>query len=44
MIDHPIWSTWAQYKTDVNDSRVLDLAKKIVENGFKNSQVKNLVF
>lgn len=39
MIRDPIWSTWAEYYTAVNDSRVLDLARTITEYGFNNSQV-----
>nr|XP_045612251.1 myogenesis-regulating glycosidase-like isoform X3 [Procambarus clarkii] len=40
MIQDPIWSTWAEDKTDVNDSRVLDLAQQIKEHGFNNSQLE----
>lgn len=39
MISDPIWSTWAEYHTAVNDSRVLDLARAVTEYGFNNSQV-----
>ncbi|XP_069959028.1 myogenesis-regulating glycosidase isoform X3 [Cherax quadricarinatus] len=40
MIEEPIWSTWAEYKTEVNDTRVLALAKEITNRGFNNSQVE----
>lgn len=38
MVQHPIWSTWARYKRDINESIVLTLADEIVTNGFNNSQ------
>ncbi|MCL4140058.1 UNVERIFIED_CONTAM: hypothetical protein GTU68_009452 [Idotea baltica] len=38
MFTHPIWSTWAEFATEVNDSRVLSLAQDIIDNGFNNSQ------
>jgi len=37
MLIRPFWSTWAQYKTEVNQSIVLDFAKKIKEEGFEQS-------
>ncbi|XP_069697295.1 myogenesis-regulating glycosidase-like [Periplaneta americana] len=40
MIKHPIWSTWARYKKDVNESVVLAFAEEIVSNGFNNSQLE----
>ncbi|MCL4148240.1 UNVERIFIED_CONTAM: hypothetical protein GTU68_028826, partial [Idotea baltica] len=40
MFTHPIWSTWAEYESDVNDSRVLDLAQTIIDQGFNNSQIE----
>lgn len=40
MVQHPIWSTWAEYSTEVNDSRVLDFARGVSEHGFNNSQVE----
>ncbi|XP_071552492.1 myogenesis-regulating glycosidase-like isoform X2 [Panulirus ornatus] len=40
MIQDPIWSTWAQYHTHVNDSRVLDFARAISQHNFSNSQVE----
>lgn len=38
MARHPIWSTWARYKRDINESIVLTLADEINANGFNNSQ------
>ncbi|XP_049938829.1 myogenesis-regulating glycosidase-like [Schistocerca serialis cubense] len=40
MTTHPIWSTWARYKRDINDSTVRQLAAEIVANGFNNSQLE----
>lgn len=40
MITHPIWSTWARYKTDVNHDVVLEFADEILKNGFNNSQLE----
>lgn len=38
MIERPIWSTWAKYKRDVNDSVVLEFAKEIVDAGYEDGQ------
>ncbi|XP_060065783.1 myogenesis-regulating glycosidase-like [Ylistrum balloti] len=40
MVREPIWSTWARYKTLINQSKVLDYAREIKEFGFKNSQLE----
>lgn len=40
MMRHPIWSTWARYKVNVNDKIVREFAREIVSNGFKNSQLE----
>ena len=40
MATHPIWSTWAQYKTHINESVVLQFAQDIIDNGFDNSQLE----
>lgn len=40
MITHPIWSTWAQYKADINDSTVMQFGNEIVNHGFENSQLE----
>lgn len=38
MVRHPIWSTWARYKRDINESTVLEFADEILRNKFNNSQ------
>uniref|UniRef100_A0A336LUM5 CSON001239 protein n=1 Tax=Culicoides sonorensis TaxID=179676 RepID=A0A336LUM5_CULSO len=38
MVQYPIWSTWALYKTEINEAIVRAMATKIKEKGFKNSQ------
>lgn len=40
MIRDPIWSTWAQYKANINESTVLEFARKINEYDFKVSQIE----
>lgn len=40
MMTLPIWSSWAQYKADINESTILDFARKIHENGFEVSQIE----
>ncbi|XP_069697297.1 myogenesis-regulating glycosidase-like [Periplaneta americana] len=40
MIRHPIWSTWARYKKEVNESVVLAFAEEILVHGFNNSQLE----
>lgn len=40
MIEHPIWSTWARYKRDINESTVLEFAEDILKYGFNNSQLE----
>lgn len=40
MIRHPIWSTWARYKTNVNEKVVETYANEIVEHEFDNSQIE----
>lgn len=40
MVEQPIWSTWARYKRDVNESIVEEFAKQINDNGFENSQME----
>ncbi|XP_035704784.1 myogenesis-regulating glycosidase, partial [Folsomia candida] len=37
MLIRPLWSTWAQYKTDVNQSIVLDYANQVMSRGFELS-------
>lgn len=38
MIERPVWSTWAEFKRDVNDSVVRKFAQEIVDNGYKDGQ------
>ena len=40
MMTHPVWSTWAQYKAEINESVVMQFAQDIVDNGFDNSQLE----
>ena len=40
MITSPIWSTWAQYKAEINESIVMEFANNIISNGFDNSQLE----
>lgn len=37
MLLYPYFSTWAQYKRDVNQSIVIDFAQQIVSRGFEAS-------
>ena len=36
----PIWSTWAQYKMNINTSVVMDFAQQISSYGFDNGQLE----
>lgn len=38
MVQHPIWSTWAQYSKDINQSNLLSHAQDIRRYGFNDSQ------
>ena len=40
MITSPIWSTWAQYKAEINESIVMEFANNIISYGFDNSQLE----
>ena len=40
MFKSPIWSTWAKYKVHIDETKVLQYAREIVENGFSNSQIE----
>lgn len=40
MFRKPIWSTWAQYHKDINESLVLDFADNIIKNSFTHSQLE----
>jgi len=37
MLLHPLWCTWAQYKTDVNQEKVLEYASRVISEGFLNN-------
>lgn len=40
MFKSPIWSTWANFKANINDSVILKYANDIKNNGFSNSQLE----
>ena len=40
LFTYPIWSTWAQYHKDINQSIVLDFADKILFHNFSHSQIE----
>ncbi|XP_017491102.1 PREDICTED: uncharacterized family 31 glucosidase KIAA1161-like [Rhagoletis zephyria] len=40
VIRYPIWSTWAEYKKNINEHKVLDFATQIKKHGFPNSQIE----
>lgn len=41
MVRYPIWSTWALYKAEVNESRVREFSNNVIANGFsKYSQIE----
>ena len=40
MFRHPIWSTWAKFKQNINQDKVLEFAGEIKKNGFNNSQLE----
>lgn len=40
VLQHPIWSTWARYKTLVTEARVISFADQILLYGFNNSQLE----
>ncbi|XP_034664993.1 LOW QUALITY PROTEIN: myogenesis-regulating glycosidase [Drosophila subobscura] len=40
MVRHPVWSTWALYKAEVDDTVIRDFAQQILDNGFNNSQLE----
>lgn len=37
MLTRPLWSTWAQYKADINQTTVLEFARRVVSEGFQLS-------
>lgn len=40
MVQLPIWSTWAKYKSNISDGVVLQFAELINHYGFPNSQIE----
>ncbi|KAF2905134.1 hypothetical protein ILUMI_01042 [Ignelater luminosus] len=38
ILERPIWSTWARYKRNINDSLLLRFAKEIVDQGYPDGQ------
>ncbi|XP_049766153.1 myogenesis-regulating glycosidase-like [Schistocerca cancellata] len=40
MTTHPIWSTWARYKEDVDEMKVRQMAAEVLAYGFNNSQIE----
>ena len=40
MMRAPIWSSWAQFKADINQSTIVDFARRIHDYGFTVSQIE----
>lgn len=40
MVKHPVWSTWARYKRDINEAVVQEFADEVTRYGFQNSQIE----
>ena len=40
MFTAPIWSTWAQYKTKIDQDKVLEFAGNITKHGFESAQIE----
>ena len=40
MFKSPVWSTWAQFKMNINQSVILKFASDIKKHGFSNSQLE----
>ncbi|XP_041980660.1 myogenesis-regulating glycosidase-like [Aricia agestis] len=40
MVQHPIWSTWAQYSYNISGQKVYDFATEIRAHGFNDSQIE----
>ena len=34
MLTKPVWSSWAQYKANINDTIITEFANEIIGNGF----------
>jgi len=39
MIIEPIWSTWAQFKQNINSEKILNYAQEIAKQNFPRSQI-----
>ena len=39
MLIEPIWSTWAQFKQNINTEKILQYAQEIVDHNFPRSQL-----
>jgi len=37
---YPVWSTWAMYKRRISETKVLQLAREIREQGFRHSHLQ----
>ena len=41
MLKYPFWSTWAQYKEDINQTLVLEMARRMLQEGYTiNSHIE----
>ncbi|CAL1542586.1 unnamed protein product [Lymnaea stagnalis] len=40
VLRHPVWTTWASYKENINDSTVLEFAEDVLKNNFSISQLE----
>ncbi|XP_064094234.1 myogenesis-regulating glycosidase-like [Macrobrachium nipponense] len=40
MFQDPVWSTWAEYHKDINETKVREFAANIKRNGFSYSQIE----
>ncbi|XP_059062093.1 myogenesis-regulating glycosidase-like, partial [Achroia grisella] len=40
MVQNPIWSTWAQFGVDINETNILEFADEIRAHGFNDSQLE----
>ncbi|XP_046966594.1 myogenesis-regulating glycosidase-like [Vanessa cardui] len=40
MVQHPIWSTWAQYSQNITGEKVMEFATQIRASGFNDSQLE----
>ena len=37
MLKKPFWSTWAEYKESINQTLVLEMARRMVQEGYTNN-------